>query len=85
MYAICRCPDCGKTFIAKISIDCLEKQLLETEDAKRYVLENVTITTTYCDVNVIPNLRTVLKSSIQDEEIYNRVITNIRAVFGEYL
>lgn len=85
MYTTCRCPDCGKTFIAEISIDCLEKLIPGTEETKQYILDNVTIKTACSNRKTIQNLHTVLKSSIQDEETYNRVVVNLQKMFEEHI
>lgn len=82
MFSICICPRCKNPFVVKISIDCLEKLTFETEDeAKKYILENVVIKTATMDDVLLKNIRTTLKNTLQNEELYNRVINNLQSVF----
>jgi len=68
--------------VEKISIDCLEKLSFETEEeARQYVLENVVIRTTLLDEALLKNIRAVLKSTLQNEDLYNQVVDNLQTVF----
>lgn len=86
MIATCKCPLCRGKFLVEICIECLEELSFKTEDeAKKYILENVKIKTVHSDEMLIESVRSVLKTSIPDETLYNEIIKNLRPVFEAHI
>ncbi len=46
MFVKCTCPVCKESFAVSIVIECLEEKVFNTEeDARRYILKNITVKT----------------------------------------